>query len=80
MDLNVWTVTTVTFIVLVSHGAMFFWKLFHVNHASTAGDMCDFMNMKTIDCLLSVRRDEFKTKMAISSNYVMHFLHLLATA
>ena len=56
-----------------------FWKLFNVN-ASTAGDMCEFMNMKTTDCMLSMRRDKFKTKMAISSKYVVHFLHLLATA
>jgi len=79
MDLNVWTVTAVTFIVLARHGTMFFWKLFNVN-AITAGDMCDFMNMKTIDCMLSMRRDKFKTKMAISSNYVVRFLHLLTTA
>jgi len=30
--------------------------------------------------MLPMRRDKFKTKMAISSNYVVHFLHLLATA
>ena len=78
MDLNVWTVTAVTFIVLASHGTMFFGNCLMLMRVLLV--TCDFMNMKTIDCMLSMRRDKFKTKMAISSNYVVHFLHLLATA
>jgi len=46
-----------------------FWKSFNVS-ASTVDDMCDCMNMMTIDCMLSRRREKFKTKMAISSSYV----------
>jgi len=58
-----------------------FWKLFNVI-ASTVDDMCDCMNMMTIDCrpMLSRRREKFKTNMAISSNYVVHLLHWLTTA
>lgn len=55
-----------------------FWKLFNVN-ASTVGDICDCMNMMTLDCMLSRRREKFKTKMAISSSHVVHFLYLLYT-
>jgi len=44
-----------------------FWKLFNVS-ASTVDDMCHCINMMTIDCTLSRRREKFKTKMAISSN------------
>ena len=54
-----------------------FWKLMLMQVLLVT---CDFMNMKTIDCMLSMRRDKFKTKMAISSNYVVRFLHLLTTA
>jgi len=55
------------------------WKSFNVN-ASTVSDMCDCLNMMTIDCMQSRRREKFKTKMAISTNYVVHFLHWLTTA
>jgi len=41
-----------------------FWKLFNVS-ASTVDYMCHCMNMMTIDCMLSRRREKFKTKMSI---------------
>ena len=78
MDLNVWTVSAVTFIVLVRQGTMFFGNYLMLMQVLLV--TCDFMNMKAIDCMLSMRHDKIKTKMAISSNYVVHFLHLLATA
>jgi len=56
-----------------------FWKLFNVS-ASTVDDMCDCMNMMTVNCMLSRRRDKFKAKMSITSNYVVRFLHWLTTA
>ena len=45
----------------------------------TVCDMCDCVNKTTIDCMLSRRREKFKTKTAISSNYVIHVLYLLTT-
>jgi len=53
MDLNVWTVTAVTSTVIVSHGTMFFWKLFNVN-ASIAGDMGDFMKSHMSPAILAL--------------------------
>lgn len=41
---------------------------------------CDCMNMMTMGCMLSRRREKSQTKMAISSKYyVVHFLYLLAS-
>jgi len=73
MDLNVWIVIPVMLLISVSHGTVF-WKLFNVS-ASTVDDMCHCMNMMTIDCMLSWIREKFKTKMSISSNYVVQFIY-----
>jgi len=52
MDLNVWIVILVMFLISVSHGTMFSGSCC----TSTVDDMCDCMNMMTIDCMLPRRR------------------------
>jgi len=71
MDQNVLIVIPVTSPVLVSLQTMFSIRCLMFMQVLSVTFVTARM---TIDCMLPRRREKFKTKMTISSTYVVHFL------